>query len=73
MNKEEPTTNEEYIAQVIKQAKTQEGEHVPTHSEILQKFEKDKESYTQQLYITLGVIIVLIIAFIATKIFASEL
>jgi ribosomal protein L18 len=73
MNKEEPTTNEEYIAQVIKQAKTQEGELVPTHSEILQKFEKDKESYTQQLYITLGVIIVLIIAFIATKIFASEL
>ena len=36
---EEPTTNEEYVAQVLRQSREQEAEHVKTHAEILHAHE----------------------------------
>jgi rubrerythrin len=70
---EEPGTNEEYIARVLRQSREQEAEHVQSHSEILQDHDRLKEDYTQKLEITLGVIIILTVAFFAFKIFAADL
>lgn len=70
---EEPATNEEYIARVIRQSKQHEQEKVQSHTEILLDHDTLKDSYTQKLEITLGVIIVLIIAFFAIKTFSIDL
>lgn len=39
MQSEEPTTSEEYIAQVIRQSKEQENEHVKSHAEVLNEYD----------------------------------
>lgn len=70
---DEPATSEEYIARVLQQSREQEAEHVQSHSEILQQHDKAKEDYTQKLEITLGVIILLIVAFFAIKLIAGDL
>ncbi len=58
---------------MIEQARKQEDEHVPTHAEILQGYEREKEEYTKNLEITLGVIIVLILSFFAIKLWPHDL
>ncbi len=40
MERDEPTTNEEYIARVIRLAKEQENETVKSHAELLEDYEK---------------------------------
>ena len=46
---------------------------MPSHQEILVQLEKEKKSYTEKLTITLGVLILLILAFFAIKVFSPDL
>ena len=46
---------------------------MPTHQDLLQHLEQKKDYYTEKLEITLGVLIVLIIAYFAIKVVAPEL
>lgn len=73
MNSEEPTTSEEYIALVLRQAREQEGEHVASHAELLQDLQKEKEDNRQKLVLCLALIFLLTLAFLAIKLTASEL
>lgn len=73
MNSEEPTTSDEYIALVLRQAKEQENEHVASHTELLQELKKEKEEHRQKLIICLGLIVLLTVSFFAIKLTASEL
>jgi hypothetical protein len=58
---------------VLRQSREQEAEHVKTHAEILHDHEELKNKYNQYLETTLGVIILLVVAFFAVKITAPEL
>ena len=73
MNSEEPTTSEEYVAQVLRQAREQEGEHVASHAELLQELQREKEDNRQKLLLCLALILLLTLSFLAIKLTAHEL
>lgn len=58
---------------MLRQAKEQEGEHVPSHQETLKEKVKEREHYLRHLEVTLGIVVMLIVAFFVVKATAPDL
>ena len=63
----EPKTSEEYIEKVKREAERMERESVPSHRELIQKYELEKSYYSEKFRQSVGVIIVIVLAFLFVK------
>lgn len=64
----EPRTAEEYIEKVKREAEKMAREHVPSHKELIQTHEEERKYYEVKFKQAIGVIVVLVIAFIIVKV-----
>ena len=68
----EPQTSEEYIRKVEREAQRMQGEHVPSHSELIKKYSSERNYYEERFKQAAGIIIVLVAAFIIVRIAYSK-
>ena len=69
----EVRTSEEYIAHVMRQAREQEKEEVPSHAQLLAANNNERQHYLRHLQVSLGAIALLVVTFFAVKINTESL
>ena len=65
----EPTTTEEYIQIVQRQAEEQSNDKVVSHQELRESFEKEKKYYMEKMKFYSLLLLVIVLSYIAVKLF----
>lgn len=68
----EPRTSEEYIQKVEREAQRMQGEHVPSHSELIKKYSNQRNYYETLFKQAASIVVVLVAAFIVVRIAYSK-
>lgn len=64
---QEPRTSEEYIEKVLRESQKMQHEQVPSHRELIKEYSTQRQYYENQLKLAAGILVLIIVAFLAVR------